>query len=59
MKKFLLLTLSQLFALCVFADGFPRYYELVTSADQLESGKYYVVIAIPTAEIFFKFQQTL
>lgn len=50
MKKFLLLALSQLFALCVFADGVPRYYELVTSADQLESGKYYVIVAIPEAE---------
>ena len=50
MKKFLLLALSQLFAVFVFADGVPRYYELVTSADQLESGKYYVIIGIPTAE---------
>lgn len=52
MKKFLLLTLSQLFALYVLADGFPRYYELVTSADQLESGKYYVIVAIPEAGSF-------
>lgn len=47
MKKFILLALSQLFAVSVFADGVPRYYELVTSADQLESGKYYVIVAIP------------
>ena len=50
MKKILLLALSQLLTLCVWADGFPRYYELVTRADQLESGKYYVIIEIPTTE---------
>lgn len=50
MKKFLLLALSQLFAVSVFADGVPRYYELITKADQLESGKYYVIVAIPEAE---------
>lgn len=32
------------------AQSIPRYYELVTSAEQLESGKYYVIIGIPTAE---------
>lgn len=47
MKKFLLLALSQLFALCVFADGFPRYYELVQETSQLESGKYYIIAAVP------------
>lgn len=50
MKKFILLALSQLFAVSVFADGFPRYYELITKASQLESGKYYIIIGIPTAE---------
>lgn len=50
MKKFIILALSQLFAVSVFADGVPRYYELITKTSQLESGKYYVIIAIPTAE---------
>jgi hypothetical protein len=47
MKKFILLALSQLFALCVLADGFPRYYELVQETSQLESGKYYIIAAVP------------
>lgn len=48
MKKILLLALSQLFALCVFADGFPRFYELVQNNSQLESGKYYIIMAVYT-----------
>jgi hypothetical protein len=47
MKKFILLALSQLFALCVLADDFPRYYELVQETSQLESGKYYIIAAVP------------
>lgn len=52
MKKFLLLALSQLFAVSIFADGvtFPRYYELVTQEDQLESGKYYIIVALPDVD---------
>ena len=46
MKKFLLLALSQLFAISVFADGFPRFYELVRNNDDLTSGKYYIIVAV-------------
>lgn len=29
------------------ADGFPRYYELVQETKDLESGKYYIIAAVP------------
>lgn len=51
-KSFLLFIAAMLLMMpqVLKADGFPRYYELVTDASQLESGKYYVIIGIPTPE---------
>ena len=53
MKKRFLLSIAAMLLMMpqvLKADGFPRYYELVTDASQLESGKYYVIIEIPTTE---------
>ena len=53
MKKCFLLFIAAMLLMMpqvLKADGFPRYYELVTDASQLESGKYYVIIGIPTPE---------
>ena len=50
MKKRFLLSIAAMLLMMpqvLKADGFPRYYELVTETSQLESGKYYLVVAIP------------
>lgn len=55
-KRFLLFIAAMLLMMpqVLKADGFPRYYELVTDASQLESGKYYLVVAIDVENIDYR-----
>lgn len=47
-KSFLLFIAAMLLMMpqVLKADGFPRYYELVQNNSQLESGKYYIIMAV-------------
>lgn len=48
-KRFLLFIAAMLLMMpqVLKADDFPRYYELVQETEDLESGKYYIIAAVP------------
>ncbi len=50
MKKRFILSIAAMLLMMpqvLKADGFPRYYELVQETEDLESGKYYIIAAVP------------